>query len=125
MNPLYHKNKNIMETVSKKNETETEEVNEYKKEHEKALRRLYKVGNESEKYKTLPLSENTRAAIYVRAKVSDAVNLLFEIHQLLFPNLDDDSGQRFVNAAREMKNIANEYILESIEENLGLNADEI
>ena len=94
-------------------------------EHEKALRRLYKVGNESEKYKTLPLSENTRAAIYVRAKVSDAVNLLFEIHQLLFPNLDDDSGQRFVNAAREMENIANEYIVESIEENLGLNADEI
>ena len=114
-----------METVSKKNETETEEVNEYKKEHEKALRRLYKVGNESEKYKTLPLSENTRAAIYVRAKVSDAVNLLFEIHQLLFPNLDEDSGQRSVNAAREMENIANEYIMASIEENLGLNADEI
>lgn len=125
MNPPCHKNKNIMETVSKKNETETEEVNEYKKEHEKALRRLYKTGEKAEKYKTLPLSENTRAAIYVRAKVSDAVNLLFEIHQLLFPNLDDDSGQRFVNAAREMENIANEYIVESIEENLGLNADEI
>ena len=51
--------------------------------------------------------------------------MLFEIHQLLFPNLDDDSGQRFVNAAREMENIANEYIMASIEENLGLNADEI
>lgn len=125
MNPPCHKNKNIMETVSKKNVKETEEVNEYKKRHEKALRRLYKVGNESEKYKTLPLSENTRAAIYVRAKVSEAVNLLFEIHQLLFPNSDDDSGQRFVNAAREMENIANEYIMASIEDNLGLNADEI
>lgn len=110
---------------TQKNVKETGEMNECEKKHEKALRRLYKTGEKAEKYKTLPLSENTRAAIYVRAKVSDAVNLLFEIHQLLFPNLDDDSGQRFVNAAREMKNIANEYIMASIEENLGLNADEI
>lgn len=114
-----------METVSKKNVNETEEVNEYKKRHEKDLTRLYKTGEKAEKYKTLHLSEDTRAAIYVRAKVSDAVNLLFEIHQLLCPNLEDDSAQRFVDAAREMENIANEYIIASIEDNLGLNADEI
>lgn len=66
-------NTKTMETVSKKNVKETEEVNEYKKEHEKALRYLYKTGEKAEKYKTLPLGENTRAAIYVRAKVSEAL----------------------------------------------------
>ena len=65
-----------METVSKKNETETEEVRILREETKKALKTLYSIGTDAEEFKALPLSECTRAAIYARRKVSDALESL-------------------------------------------------
>lgn len=115
-----------METVSKKNVKETGEMNECEKKHEKALIRLYKTGEKAEKYKTLPLGENTRAAIYVRAKVSEVLECLFDLNDLLYTITNDETGQRFADAASELEKIANEYIIASIDDSLTFrDADEI
>ena len=75
-----------METVSNKIAMDATEQN-YSNKHEVFLRRLYERPNDAEVYKTLPLGENTRAAIYVRAKVLEAVEMLFDIHKLLYHDL--------------------------------------
>ncbi|MFR5897454.1 MAG: hypothetical protein ACLUGY_24525 [Phocaeicola massiliensis] len=64
-----------METLSKKNETETEDVRILREETKKALKTLYSIGTDAEEFKALPLSESTRA-IYARRKVSDALESL-------------------------------------------------
>ena len=110
-----------METVSKKNETETEEVRILREETKKALKTLYSIGTDAEEFKALPLSECTRAAIYARRKVSDALESLFVLHRILYCVDDEASANKILDAARGMENIANEYIIASIEDKMGGN----
>lgn len=113
-------NTKTMETVSKKNETETEDVRILREEHEKSLRELYSIGTSAEDFKAFPLSDNTRAAIYVRKKVSDALESLFVLHRILYCVDDDASANKILEAARGMEDIANEYIIASIEDKMGV-----
>lgn len=114
-----------METVSKKNETEPEVVRTLREEREKDLKSLYNIGTSAEDFKAFPLSDNTRAAIYVRKKVSDALESLFVLHRVLYCVDDKESENKILDAARGMEDIANEYIIASIEESLSIKEDEI
>jgi len=114
-----------METVSKKNETETEDVRILREETKKALKTLYSIGTDAEEFKALPLSEGTRAAIYARRKVSDALESLFVLHRILYCVDDEASAKKILEAARGMENIANEYIIASIEDKMGVIGKEI
>lgn len=118
-------NTKTMETVSKKNETETEDVRILREETKKELKTLYSIGTDAEEFKALPLSESTRAAIYARRKVSDALESLFVLHRILYCVDDEESANKILEAARGMENIANEYIIASIEDKMGVIGKEI
>ena len=114
-----------METVSKKNEAETEDVRILREETKKALKTSYSIGTDAEEFKALPLSESTRAAIYARRKVSDALESLFVLHRIMYCVDDEESANKILEAARGMENIANEYIIASIEDKMGVIGKEI
>lgn len=85
-----------METVSKKNEAETEDVRILREETKKALKTLYSIGTDAEEFKALPLSESTRAAIYARRKVSDALESLFVLHRIMYCVDDEESANKIL-----------------------------
>ena len=122
---IFMQNTKKMETVSKKNEAETEDVRILREETKKALKTLYSIGTDAEEFKALPLSESTRAAIYARRKVSDALESLFVLHRIMYCVDDEESANKILEAARGMENIANEYIIASIEDKMGVIGKEI
>lgn len=95
------------------------ETAEMTREEEKksVLKELYG-WDYAERTKTIPISTNTRAALYVKGLVRDLESALFSLHGLLYANMPDEQGARIVNAIRPINAIADRYLLDSISENM-------
>lgn len=109
-----------METIEK---TDREMTHEEKREN--ILKELYG-HNLAERMTNMPISENTRAALYFKGKVQDVLDTLFSLHRLIYSEADDETAREFCNACERLNEIADEYITNSINENIGFrNASEI
>lgn len=109
-----------METVEK---TDIEMTYEEKKKN--TLKELYG-HNLAERIINMPISENTRAALYFKGKVQDVLETLFSLHRLMYKDVDDKTTDRFCEAYKNLNEIADEYITNSINENIGFrNVSEI
>lgn len=103
-------------------ETEKEQAvpgfpKEYLEKQSRIISELHNINN-AEFTKTLPLGENTRAAIYFKAKVNDVLSALYTIHELLYGEVDIKTGCEFVDAAQPLMDYADKYIIESISDNI-------
>lgn len=109
-----------METVEK-NDIET--TREEKRKN--ILKELYG-HNFAERIINMPISENTRAALYFKGKVQDVLETLFSLHRLVYGEPNDEETFEFCDACKKLNEIADEYITNSINENIGFrNASEI
>lgn len=109
-----------METVEK-NDIET--TREEKREN--ILKELYG-HNLAERITNMPISENTRAALYFKGKVQDVLDTLFSLHRLVYGEPDNEATFEFCDACKKLNEIADEYITNSINENIGFrNVSEI
>ena len=90
---------------------------ERQEERSEILQELYN-HNLAEQMTKMPISENTRAALYFKGKVQDVSNTLFSLHKLMFTYTDDETSDKFCQACRELNEIADEYIAISINENI-------
>ena len=109
-----------METIEK---TDRETTREEKRKN--ILKELYG-HNLAERMTNMPISENTRAALYFKGKVQDVLDTLFSLHRLIYSEADDETARKFCNACERLNEIADEYITNSINENIGFrNASEI
>ena len=91
-------------------------VSDYEKNREKMLAELYS-WNMAARVRTAPISQNTRAALYVKGLVNDILQSLYILHAL-FVGEHDDVGDEFVNAVEPIEKIVDRYIIESINENM-------
>lgn len=73
----------------------------------------------ADRAKTATISENTRAALYVKGKVKDMVDVLYKLHELLYGFVDDDSLNEFCEATEKIDELAYRYIMASINDNIG------
>lgn len=87
-------------------------------EKENVLKDLYG-HNLAERMTKLPISENTRAALYFKGKVQDVLETLFSLHRLIYTEADDETAREFCDACERLNEIADEYITNSINENIG------
>ena len=76
-----------METVEK---TDIEMTYEEKKKN--TLKELYG-HNLAERIINMPISENTRAALYFKGKVQDVLDTLFSLHRLIYTEADDETAR--------------------------------
>lgn len=102
-----------METIEK---TDREMTREEKRKN--MLKELYG-HNLAERIINMPISENTRAALYFKGKVQDVLETLFSLHRLIYTEADDETAREFCDACERLNEIANEYITNSINENIG------
>lgn len=102
-----------METIEK---TDREMTHEEKRVN--ILKELYG-HNLAERITNMPISENTRAALYFKGKVQDVLETLFSLHRLMYTETDDETAKGFCEACRKLDEIADEYITNSINDNIG------
>ena len=102
-----------METVEKNNIEMTRE-----EKRKNILKDLYG-HNLAERMTKLPISENTRAALYFKGKVQDVLDTLFSLHRLIYSEADDETAREFCDACERLNEIADEYITNSINDNIG------
>lgn len=101
-----------METKEKPNKEMT-----YEEKKQEYLKELY--GNDyAERTKTIPIGENTHAALYVKGLIQDLESAMFSLHDLLYGEADDEQGRRITDAIRPVSEIVNGYLVDSISENM-------
>lgn len=66
------------------------------------------------------ISENTRAALYVKGKVCDIYEMLCDLHELIYGVVDDDILTEFTEATGKLDDLADRYIMASINDNIGV-----
>lgn len=101
-----------METTEK---TGREMTREEKRDN--ILKELYG-WNYAERTKTIPIGENTHAALYVKGLIQDLESAMFSLHELLYAEADNDQGRRITNAIRPVREIVDGYLVDSISENM-------
>lgn len=101
-----------METKEKTNKEMT-----YKEKKQENLRELYGF-DYAERTKKALISDKTRATLYVRGMVEDLQCALFSLHTLLYGDYDDETGEKLVEALKPVESIVNEYVIDSINENI-------
>lgn len=74
--------------------------------------------NLAEQITNMPISEKTRAALYFKGKVQDVLETLFSLHRLMYKDVDDKTTDRFCEAYKNLNEIADEYITNSINDNI-------
>lgn len=99
-----------METTEKKEMT-------FEEKRENKLKELYG-WNYAERMKKAPISDNTRAALYIKGLVQDVESALFTLHEILYGETSDDVGGRIVNAIIPLDAIADEYLINSINDSI-------
>lgn len=108
---------------------ETVEKNDIEMTHEEKRKNILKElygHNLAEQMTKLPISENTRAALYFKGKVQDVLDTLFSLHRLIYEEADNETAKEFCDACERLNEIADEYITNSINENIGFrNVSEI
>lgn len=97
---------------------------EYIEKQNRILNELHS-HNLADRMKTMPISDNTRAALYFKGKVQDTIDTLFSLHELMYSITDDDTSEEFVKAGRALHEIADKYIIDCINENIGIKQNEI
>lgn len=101
-----------METIEK---TGREMTREEKRDN--ILKELYG-WNYAERTKTIPIGENTHAALYVKGLIQDLESAMFSLHELLYAEADNDQGRRITDAIRPVREIVDGYLVDSISENM-------
>lgn len=101
-----------METAEKTNKEMTRE-----EKQKNILKELYG-HNLAERITNMPISEKTRAALYFKGKVQDVLETLFSLHRLMHEDVDDKTADKFCEACRNLDEIADKYITDSINDNL-------
>ncbi len=81
------------------------------------LKELYGL-NYAERTKTIPIGENTHAALYVKGLIQDLESAMFSLHELLYGEADDEQGRRITDVIRPVSEIVNGYLVDSISENM-------
>lgn len=81
------------------------------------LKELYGL-DYAERTKTIPIGENTHAALYVKGLIQDLESAMFSLHELLYREADDDQGRRITDAIRPVSEIVDRYLVDSISENM-------
>ena len=104
-----------METKSLKASTQAKEYEEGRNE---ILKELYG-WNLAERIATMPISKETQAAFYFKAKVRDVTDTLYSLHDLIYGTIDNKKRSELYNAVEKLDKLADEYIVCSINENLG------
>ena len=74
--------------------------------------------NYAERTKTIPIGENTHAALYVKGLIQDLESAMFSLHELLYREADDDQGRRITDAIRPVSEIVDRCLVDSISENM-------
>lgn len=90
----------------------------YEEEKKNTLKELYSY-NLAERITNMPISENTRAALYFKGKVRDVLDTLFSLHRLIYTETDNEKENEFCDTCERLNEIADEYIINSINENIG------
>lgn len=90
---------------------------EYIEEQNRILEELYGQ-NCAERTKTIPIGQNTHAALYVKGLVQDLQGALFSLHELVYGVIDDEVGSKFSEVIRPLEDIVNRYIIDGISENM-------
>ncbi len=101
-----------METKEKTNKEMT-----YEEKKQENLKELYGF-DYAERTKKALISDKTRATLYVRGMVEDLQCALFSLHTLLYGDYDDETGEKLVEALKPVESIVNEYVIDSINENI-------
>ena len=101
-----------METKEKTNKEMT-----YEEKKQENLKELYG-WNYAERTKTIPIGENTHAALYVKGLIQDLESAMFSLHELLYAEADNDQGRRITDAIRPVREIVDGYLVDSISENM-------
>lgn len=101
-----------METKEKTNKEMT-----YEEKKQENLKELYSL-NYAERTKTIPIGENTHAALYVKGLIQDLESAMFSLHELLYAEADNDQGRRITDAIRPVREIVDGYLVDSISENM-------
>ena len=102
-----------METTEKADKEMT-----YEETQKNILEELYS-HNLADRITKMPISEHTRAALYFKGKVRDVLDILFSLHNLLYGEVCEEKASEFCEACRNLNEIADKYIIESIDENIG------
>lgn len=90
---------------------------EYLEEQDRISKELYS-RNCAERTKTIPIGNNTHAALYVKGLLQDLHSALFLLHELIYGEVDDKTGDRFSDVTTPIEEIVNQYLLDSISENM-------
>lgn len=99
-----------METIENREMT-------FEEKRENELKELYG-WDFAERTKTIPISTNTHAALYVKGLVQDLESALFSLHNLLYEDISDKQGAMITNAIIPINAIADRCLLDSISENM-------
>lgn len=102
-----------MGTKEKKNNKEMT----YEEKKQENLKELYGF-DYAERTKKALISDKTRATLYVRGMVEDLQCALFSLHTLLYGDYDGETGEKLVGALKPVESIVNEYVIDSINENI-------
>lgn len=100
------------------------ESKEYREKQTQIFNELHS-HNLADRMKTMPISENTRAALYFKGKVQDTIDTLFSLHELLYTTTENDTTAEFIQAGKALNDIADRYIIDCINDNIGVNKNEI
>lgn len=91
---------------------------EYIEKKQQVLNELYG-WNDAERAKNAPISESTRATLYFKGMVQDVISTLYSIHELFYGEVDNDTSEEFHKATLKLNELADKYIIETINENMG------
>ncbi len=89
----------------------------YEEKKQENLKELYGF-DYAERTKKALISDKTRATLYVRGMVEDLQCALFSLHTLLYGDYDGETGEKLVGALKPVESIVNEYVIDSINENI-------
>lgn len=90
---------------------------EYIKKQDEILKELYG-RNCAERAKTTPIGQNTHAALYVKGLLQDLQGALFSLHELIYGVVDDKVGDKLSDVTKPIEEIVDQYLLDSISENM-------
>jgi hypothetical protein len=90
---------------------------EYLKKQDEILKELYG-RNCAERTKTTPIGQNTHAALYVKGLLQDLQGALFSLHELMYGVVEDKVGDKLSDVTKPIEEIVDQYLLDSISENM-------
>ncbi|MBD8001049.1 hypothetical protein [Phocaeicola faecium] len=97
---------------------ETNRETTYEETQKNILKELYS-HNLADRITKMPISENTRAALYFKGKVQDVLDTLFSLHTLLYGEVDEEKASEFCDACMNLNKMADKYIIDSIDGKIG------